>query len=104
MLHNKLHRFYFVTAFQLNKIYSIAPRRYGYALGKVVAVNLIAEHTINFDKLNPAMAKSLFNKCIQKGLYFHTDFTVSAQHDNETLDSAVGKILEAAREVKAEVR
>ncbi len=58
----------------------------------------------DFDKLNPAMAKSLFNKCIQKGLYFHTDFTVSAQHDNETLDSAVGKILEAAREVKAEVR
>jgi len=56
----------------------------------------------DFDRLNPVLAKSLFLKCIQKGLYFHTDFTVSAQHDEDTLALAAETILEAARQIKAE--
>lgn len=55
-----------------------------------------------FEKLNPVLAGALFRKCIQKGVYFHTDFTISAQHDDKTLEIALETILEAAREVKAE--
>lgn len=54
----------------------------------------------DFDRLNPALAKALFSRCIQKGLYFHTDFTVSERHDEETLAVAADIILAAAREVK----
>ena len=57
----------------------------------------------DFDKLNPALAKALFRRCIDKGLYFHTDFTVSACHDEETLAGAAATIRSAAREVKAEM-
>jgi glutamate-1-semialdehyde 2,1-aminomutase len=56
----------------------------------------------DFSRLNPALAKALFLKCIEKGVYFHTDFTVSAMHDEETLVKAAGIIREAAREAKAE--
>ena len=55
-----------------------------------------------FDRLDHDLAKSLFSLCIQKGYYFHTDFTVSAQHDDETLAAAAKAILEAACQVKAE--
>lgn len=55
----------------------------------------------DFDQLDPVLARSLFRKCIQKGLYFHTDFTVSARHDEETLSLALDTIMEAVREVKA---
>ena len=57
----------------------------------------------DFGKLNPALAKALFRRCIAKGLYFHTDFTVSARHDEETLAGAAATIRSAAREVKAEM-
>lgn len=53
----------------------------------------------DFDRLNPQLAKSLFNKCIQKGLYFHTDFTVSVLHNQEILAAAAATIRSAAREV-----
>ena len=55
-----------------------------------------------FEKLNPVLAGALFRKCIHKGVYFHTDFTISAQHDDKTLEIALDTILEAGREVKAE--
>lgn len=57
----------------------------------------------DFDRLDPVLAKSLFLKCIQKGLYFHTDFTVSAQHDEDTLSLAAETILEAARQVTLQI-
>ena len=57
----------------------------------------------DFVKLNPGLAAALFRKCIQKGLYFHTDFTVSAMHDEDTLAKAAEIIHSAAREVKEEV-
>ena len=51
----------------------------------------------DFGKLNPALAKALFRRCIDKGLYFHTDFTVSARHDEETLARAAATIRSVAR-------
>ena len=53
-----------------------------------------------FDKLDRALAKTFFKKCIEKGVYFHTDFTVSARHDGETLAKALDLIRAAARETK----
>ena len=53
----------------------------------------------DFDQLNGALAAKFFRKCIQKGLYFHTDFTVSALHDAETLAKAADLIRSAAWEV-----
>lgn len=57
----------------------------------------------DFDKLNPALAKTFFRKCVEKGVYFHTDFTVSARHDEETLAKAADIIRAAAREAKEEI-
>lgn len=56
----------------------------------------------DFVKLNPDLAAALFRKCIQKGLYFHTDFTVSAMHDEGILTKAAEIMRSAAREVKEE--
>jgi len=57
----------------------------------------------DFDKLNPELAKTFFQKCIEKGVYFHTDFTVSARHDEDTLAKAGEIIRAAARETKEEM-
>jgi glutamate-1-semialdehyde 2,1-aminomutase len=57
----------------------------------------------DFTKLNPALAKAFFTKCVEKGAYFHTDYTVSAQHDDLALQKGIEIIREAAREAKAEI-
>jgi len=57
----------------------------------------------DFAKLNPGLAKSLFCKCIEKGAYFHTDFTISAVHAEDQLAYAADIIRSAARAAKAEV-
>jgi len=57
----------------------------------------------DFVKLNPTLAKAFFSKCIEKGVYFHTDFTVSEAHDEATLGKAAEIILSAAQEAKDEV-
>ncbi len=56
------------------------------------------------EKTNPELRTLFFNKCIEKGLYFHTDFTVSAMHDDETLKTAVKLLRKAARETVAEMK
>jgi|WetSurSiteA1Bulk_404760.scaffolds.fasta_scaffold02331_3 glutamate-1-semialdehyde 2,1-aminomutase len=56
------------------------------------------------EKTNPELRTLFFNKCIEKGLYFHTDFTVSAMHDDETLKSATKLLRKAARETVAEMK
>jgi glutamate-1-semialdehyde 2,1-aminomutase len=56
----------------------------------------------DFSKLKPELAKKFFTKCIEKGLYFHTDFTVSARHDEALLERAVETLRMAARETVAE--
>ena len=52
----------------------------------------------DFDQLDPDLARRFFRKCIEKGLYFHTDFTISAQHDAETLAKSAALIRSAAEE------
>ncbi len=57
----------------------------------------------DFTRINPTLAKAFFSKCIDKGVYFHTDFTVSASHDEEILNKAVDILRQAAKEAKTEV-
>ncbi|NTW08703.1 MAG: hypothetical protein HGA28_03950, partial [Anaerolineaceae bacterium] len=54
----------------------------------------------DFDRLDIQLARAFFLKCIENGVYFHTDFTVSAMHDAANLEYALGKIILAAREVR----
>lgn len=57
----------------------------------------------DFSKLNPALAKLFFKKCVEKGAYFHTDFTISVQHDDLILQKGAEIIREAALEARAEI-
>jgi len=50
------------------------------------------------EKTDPALRAAFFRKCFEKGLYFHTDFTVSAMHTEETLAKALDLLREATRE------
>ena len=52
------------------------------------------------ERTDPALRKAFFAKCIEKGLYFHTDFTVSAQHDDGTLAQSLQLIRAATKETK----
>jgi glutamate-1-semialdehyde 2,1-aminomutase len=54
----------------------------------------------DYSRLNQPLAQAFYRKCIEKGVYFHTDFTVSAMHDEETLTNAAGILREAARQVQ----
>lgn len=49
------------------------------------------------------LTKKFFSKCIEKGVYFHTDFTVSALHDEAVLERTAHLMGEAAREVKQDM-
>jgi glutamate-1-semialdehyde 2,1-aminomutase len=53
-------------------------------------------------KSDPALRKTFLRKCIEKGLYFHTDFTVSAQHDDELLAQSLELMRKAVRESKTQ--
>jgi len=52
------------------------------------------------ERTDPELRKAFFLKCIAKGLYFHTDFTISAQHDEALLSQS----LEILRECTCEAR
>ena len=54
-------------------------------------------------RTDPELTRKFFGKCVDRGLYFHTDFTVSAMHDEEVLNKAVALMAEAARETKKEM-
>ena len=58
----------------------------------------------DFVKLNPELAKRFFSLCIEHGLYFHTDFTISAMHDEETLAKTIEIIRTVAQKAKADIR
>ena len=55
------------------------------------------------ERTNPELRKAFFNKCIENGLYFHTDFTISAQHDENLLNNALDILKAVTREVKATI-
>jgi glutamate-1-semialdehyde 2,1-aminomutase len=50
-----------------------------------------------FSGLDRKMMNRFFTKCIGEGLYFHTDFTVSAQHAPDVLDEALSIMERVAR-------
>jgi glutamate-1-semialdehyde 2,1-aminomutase len=52
----------------------------------------------DFNQIDTALAGRFFRNCIRKGIYFHTDFTVSAGHDPDTLANAARLIHSAAQE------
>jgi len=52
------------------------------------------------ERTDPELRKVFFLKCIEKGLYFHTDFTISAQHDEALLGQSLEILRECTREIK----
>jgi glutamate-1-semialdehyde 2,1-aminomutase len=54
------------------------------------------------ERTNPDLRKAFFSKCIEKGLYFHTDFTISAQHDEELLAQSLELLRTVIKETKKE--
>ena len=63
---------------------------------------VLTHHDIS--KTDRVLTKLFFSKCIEKGLYFHTDFTVSAMHDEGLLEKAAVLMAEAANETKKEMK
>jgi glutamate-1-semialdehyde 2,1-aminomutase len=47
-------------------------------------------------RLDKALARTYFTRCIERGVYFHTDFTVSAAHTPAVLDEALDRMADAA--------
>lgn len=47
-------------------------------------------------RLDRAAARTYFTRCIERGVYFHTDFTISAAHSAEVLDEALDRMSDAA--------
>ena len=43
-------------------------------------------------RLDPHHAQTFFTRCIERGLYFHTDFMISAAHTQEVLDEALSRL------------
>ncbi len=54
-----------------------------------------------FQKLDWDMSKTFFTKLIQKGIYFHTDFTVSAAHTKEDLSKTLEIVSGVIDEMKS---
>jgi len=52
-------------------------------------------------KIDRELTNRFFAACIDKGLYFHTDFTVSAAHDVNTLHEALQRINDAIKQVRS---
>jgi glutamate-1-semialdehyde 2,1-aminomutase len=53
----------------------------------------------DFAKLDNTLTRRFFSRCIEEGLYFHTDFTLSAMHDRKTLDEALVRLNNIIKEV-----
>lgn len=56
------------------------------------------------EKTDPDLRRAFFRECISKGLYFHTDFTVSAMHAEETLAKALDLLRQATRQTRQKFR
>ncbi len=54
-----------------------------------------------FEKLDWEMSRTFFTKVIQKGVYFHTDFTVSAAHSREDLSRTLEIFSDVIDEMKS---
>lgn len=57
----------------------------------------------DLERVNKLLAKDFFTSCIQHGLYFNTDFTISAAHDQNTLDEALSKLGDVIKEISGRI-
>jgi len=69
---------------------------YGIYLGTTEPIRSCADIRRRVD---PDLAKRFFTACIEEGVYFHTDFTVSMAHTDEVLDEIVARVARAAERV-----
>ena len=53
-------------------------------------------------RVDRKLTQRFFRHCIDLGLYFHTDFTVSAAHDSSTLDETLERLETAMSRIKDE--
>lgn len=53
-----------------------------------------------FKKVDQNLARKFFQGCIEKGIYFHTDFTVSAAHTEAEIDLTLDIMQAVIREIK----
>lgn len=54
-----------------------------------------------FEKLDMEFTNKFFRSCIQEGLYFHTDLTVSAAHTKDDIDLTLEKIQMILKKIKS---
>ena len=54
----------------------------------------------DLNRVDRELTRQFFTICIENGLYFHTDFTISAAHDESTLNEALEKLDRAIIKVK----
>ena len=54
----------------------------------------------DLSRVDRELTQHFFRVCIDLGLYFHTDFTVSAAHDQSTLDEALERLETAMDRIK----
>jgi glutamate-1-semialdehyde 2,1-aminomutase len=47
-------------------------------------------------RLDPELARTYFLRCIDRGIYFHTDFTISNAHTDAVLDVVLDRMADAA--------
>jgi len=53
-----------------------------------------------FKKVDQNLARKFFQSCIEKGLYFHTDFTVSAAHTEADIDETIDRMYTVIKEIR----
>jgi len=53
-----------------------------------------------FKKLDQKLARRFFQGCIEEGLYFHTDFTVSAAHTEADINETLNKMQTVIKKIK----
>jgi len=63
-----------------------------------IGTNEPLETYSDLKRVNKLLTKKFFTSCIRHGLYFHTDFTVSAAHDQGTLDEALSRFEDVLKE------
>ena len=54
----------------------------------------------DFKKVDQELTQRFFRGCIEKGLYFHTDFTVSAAHTQADIDETLEKMRAVIKQIK----
>jgi glutamate-1-semialdehyde 2,1-aminomutase len=68
----------------------------GCGFGLYIGTRDPVRSTADTRRLDPEAARTYFTRCIERGVYFHTDFTISAAHSGEVLDEALDRMADAA--------